>query len=193
MVFISSKGLKKLKYLLLLIITAAMVVGIYNHKDEILKIFYPIKYAEHVYKYSLQYDIDPYLVFSVIRVESGFNVNAHSRSGAKGLMQITDKTGEWAAKQAKLTDYRPERLYEPEYNIKLGCWYLNNLITQFGDVSLALAAYNGGSGNVEKWLKNKEYSSTGEKLEKIPFGETERYLTKIKKDYSIYKSLYKDK
>jgi soluble lytic murein transglycosylase len=192
-IFISSKKLKKLKYLLLILVTAFIVMSTYNYRDDILKVFYPLKYSEYVFRYSQQYNIDPYLVFSVIRVESRFDINAYSKKGAKGLMQITDKTGEWAAKQSNIRNFNSEKLFDPEYNIRLGCWYLNNLVNQFGgDITLALAAYNGGSGNVEKWLKNREYSSTGEKLEKIPFEETERYIDKIKKDYSIYKNLYKE-
>lgn len=183
--------MKKLKYLFLLTITIVILFNISKYKDEILKFFYPMKYSEYVYKYSNQYNIDPLLTLSIIRVESSFNPNAESRKGAKGLMQITDKTGEWAAKQIKIENFNNNLLFDPEYNIRLGCWYLSNLIDQFnGNITLALAAYNGGSGNVEKWLKNKEYSSTGEHLEKIPFDETEKYIRKVKKDYNIYNSLY---
>lgn len=172
-------------------VTIGILIGIFTHKDEIIKHFYPLKYSDYVYKYSKEYSVDPFLVFATIRVESNFDANAQSQKGAKGLMQITDNTGEWAAKQLKMKSYNSGMLLDPKYNIMLGCWYLENLIDQFdGNVTLALAAYNGGSGNVEKWLKNKEYSATGERLEKIPFGETERYVNKVKKDYNIYKNLY---
>lgn len=191
MLFISKKILNKIKYLILIILTVAVLFWISGHKDDILKKFYPTKHSELVYKYSSKYGIDPYLVFSIMRVESSFDPSATSKSGAKGLMQITDSTGEWVAEKLKLKDYSSDLLYEPEFNIMIGCWYLNNLEEQFdGNVLLALTAYNGGIGNVQKWLKNKEYSSNGESLDKIPYPETERYVVKIQKDYSVYKSLY---
>ncbi len=191
MLFISKKTLRQVKYFILISVTILVLFWISDNKDYILKKFYPTKYSEYVYKYSKQYNVDPYLVFSIMRVESSFNPNAESKSGAKGLMQVTDGTGEWVAKKIQLKDYSSDLLYEPEFNIMIGCWYLNNLQSQFnGNMMLALTAYNGGSGNVEKWLKNKEYSQTGESLDKIPFSETQKYVDKVQKDYSVYRSLY---
>ena len=191
MLFISGNFIKRIKYFILLLITLGVLFWISSHKDDILKYFYPTKYSEYVYKYSKQYNIDPYLVFSIIRVESHFDAAAQSKIGAKGLMQVTDSTGEWASNKIKLKNYDNQLLFEPEFNIMIGCWYLNNLTNQFdGNVILALTAYNGGSGNVQKWLRDKELSSTGESLDKIPYGETERYVDNVKKDYSVYKSLY---
>ena len=66
-------------------------------------------------------------------------------------MQITDKTGQWAAKELGIKDYSDEKLYDPEINIQIGCWYINKLLNQFEDVETSLAAYNAGSGNVSKW------------------------------------------
>ena len=81
-------------------------------------------------------------------------------------------------------------LYDPEINIKMGCWYLNNLIEQFGNVDTALAAYNAGSGNVRQWLQDSEYSKDGETLYNIPFAETKKYVDKIKVNYKMYQYLY---
>jgi soluble lytic murein transglycosylase len=128
---------------------------------------------------------------AVIYVESNFDANACSYKGAIGLMQIMPQTGEWAAQRLKIKDFTSEKLYNPNMNIKIGCWYLNNLQSQFnGDLDLVLAAYNGGSGNVRKWLKNKEYSSDGKTISYIPFKETREYVQKVKKAYKKYRSLY---
>ena len=81
-------------------------------------------------------------------------------------------------------------LFDPEINIEFGCWYLNNLLSEFDDLSLALAAYNGGSGNVTKWLNDPEYSSDGENLTYIPFKETKKYVDKVSTRYNVYKFLY---
>ncbi len=155
------------------------------------KVMYPLEHREYISKYSDKYNIDPFLVASIIRVESKFDEEAKSHKGATGLMQITPSTGKWIADIMGINDYKEEMLYEPETNISFGCWYVNNLKAQFnGNIKLALAAYNGGSGNVTKWLANKEYSSDGLNLDKIPFRETEQYVYRVLKDYKIYRKLY---
>ena len=162
---------------------------------KIVKLAYPTKYSEYVFTYSLQYNLDPFLVFAIIKAESGFNPKAVSRKNAKGLMQISDKTGFWAAKELKIEEFTADRLFDPETNIRIGCWYLNKLSKEKnfrGNLDLIIAAYNGGSGNVRDWLSNPEYSETGTSLKKIPFAETEVFLRKVKKYYNIYKKLYKN-
>lgn len=67
---------------------------------------------------------------------------------------------------------------------------MNTLYKEFGKTDLVIAAYNGGSGNVKKWLSDKEYSKDGESLYVIPFSETDKYVTKVKKNYEQYKRLY---
>ena len=84
--------------------------------------------------------MDPYLVLAVIKTESNFNENVESNKGAKGLMQIMDSTGEWIASKLEVDNFKDEMLFDPEINIKFGCWYINNLLIEFNDLSLALAA-----------------------------------------------------
>lgn len=150
-----------------------------------------MKYEEYVYRYSEKSNIDPYLVFAVIKAESGFEAGAVSKKNAKGLMQITEKTGNWGAQNLNLSRYNSESLFNPETNICIGCWYLGNLMKEFNNnLDLVITAYNGGSGNVNEWLKDKSLSNTGNSLEKIPFKETERYVKKVRDYYFIYKRLY---
>ena len=151
---------------------------------------YPILYKEYVNKYSKEYGLDPFLVLSVIKTESSFDENAISNKDARGLMQISDRTGKWAAESLNLKNYNVDSLYNPEINIKIGTWYLNKLIGQFRDIDLALAAYNAGSGNVQTWLKDKNYSKDGETLNQIPFNETREYISKVQKNYNIYRIIY---
>jgi soluble lytic murein transglycosylase len=159
--------------------------------QNILRLMYPIKYNELVFKYSETYNIDPYLVFAIIKAESNFNPKAESHKGAKGLMQLTDQTAKWGAAQLGLENFNIDKVFEPETNIQIGCWYLNNLMKEFNnDLFLVITAYNGGSGNVTKWLKDKNFSQSGKSLDKIPFKETASYTKKVVKDYSIYKKLY---
>ncbi|EPS47163.1 transglycosylase SLT domain-containing protein [Clostridium botulinum CFSAN002367] len=107
-------------------------------------------------------------------------------------MQITPETGEWVAEKMGMKDFNIDDLKDPETNIKMGCWYLNNLKEEFdGNMDLVLAAYNGGRGNVQKWLKDSEHSKDGESLHYIPFKETDKYVKKVKAIYNIYRFLYK--
>jgi soluble lytic murein transglycosylase len=153
---------------------------------------YPLKHKELVVRYADEYQLDPYLVCAVIWVESKFDSSATSRRGARGLMQVIPSTGQWVAKKLGIEEYDDDSLYDPAINIRIGCWYLDNLRKQFkGDIDLALAAYNGGSGNVEKWLKNPQYSKDGKNLNDIPFKETKEFVARVWEVYYRYKRLYR--
>ena len=175
------------KIIICLIVAIVILVG---GKYSIKKYLYPYKYKEIVDKYSYEYNLDPFLVLAVIKTESNFNTDAESSKGAKGLMQIMDSTGEWIGSKVEIDKFNANMLYDPEINIEFGWWYLNSLLKEFSDLSLALAAYNGGSGNVTKWLNNPEYSSDGENLTYIPFKETKKYVDKVNTRYNVYKFLY---
>lgn len=154
---------------------------------------YPLEYKTYIGQYSKENEIDPYLVAAIINVESRFNKEAVSPKNARGLMQIAEQTGQWGAKELKIEGYSEDSLFSPKENIKIGSWYIKRLQREFdGKLDLILAAYNGGSGNVNKWLKDKECSSDGLSLDKIPFKETENYLKKVKNNYKMYKKIYKD-
>lgn len=152
---------------------------------------YPLAYEDYIRKYSSEYEVDSFLAAAVIWVESSFISTAVSPKDARGLMQILPSTGEWAAEKIGLSEYSDERLLEPEINIQIGCWYLGYLTSQFPDSrELVLASYNGGIGNVNKWLRNKEYSLDGKQLDYIPFTETRNYVEKVSNTYEVYKEIY---
>ncbi|MBU5592773.1 lytic transglycosylase domain-containing protein [Clostridium sp. MSJ-4] len=156
-------------------------------------VVYPYKYQELIEKYSEKYVLDPLLVAAVIKTESNFRKEARSNKDAVGLMQITEDTAKWAAGEMNIKDFDVKTLTDPELNIRMGCWYLDNLKKEFnGDMDLVLASYNGGRGNVQKWLKSKKHSKDGKSLDYIPFKETDKYLKRIKVNYNIYKFLYKN-
>lgn len=152
--------------------------------------YYPMKYKEQIVEYSKSYEVDGALIASVANVESNFRENAISKKGAVGIMQILPSTAEWIAGQMG-EEYNKDKLEEGEYNLKLGSFYLSYLIEYFGEIKLAVCAYNAGQGNVKNWLKDDRYSSDGIKLNKIPFKETENYLNKVLKNYKYYKNRYK--
>lgn len=183
--------MKKNKFSIIVVVLIVLIIGIMSIKP-IGKIVYPYsKYSKYIESYCEEYNLNPYLVASVIKIESNFDKNARSHKNAIGLMQITPSTGKWAAEQMKVKNFNINMLYDEEFSIKMGCWYLDNLRREFGDnMELILAAYNGGRGNVNKWLNNKKYSQDGKKIDYIPFKETDKYIKKVQVNYNIYKFLY---
>lgn len=176
--------------IVLTIVITGIIIFISKSKI-ILKLVYPLKYSEEVHKYSKEFNLDPLLVFAVIKAESNFDRYAVSSKGAKGLMQVTDKTGIWAAEKIGIKDFTPANMFVSETNIRIGCWYLSKLKKQFdGDIVLAITAYNSGSGRVQEWLKDEKLSSTGKNLQKIPFSETDKYVKKVLREYKIIKYIY---
>jgi soluble lytic murein transglycosylase len=146
---------------------------------------------EYIDKYSKEYDVDPILVAAIINVESKYKKDAISSKDARGLMQIGPTTGEWAGEELNIENYNPNMLFIPETNIRIGSWYLSKLKSEFGDnLDLILAAYNAGSGNVQKWRQDSSYSKDGITLENIPFKETADYLVKVKLNFKVYDLIY---
>lgn len=153
---------------------------------------YKYHHKEYVDKYSKEYDLDPLFVLAVMKTESNFDQEAKSHKNARGLMQITPDTGKWICEKMNLGEYNEEMLYDEETNIKMGCWYLDDLRKQFGNLDLAVIAYNAGRGNLTKWLNNEKYSKDGKTLEYVPFPETDKYLKKVKVNYNVYRFFYED-
>lgn len=153
-----------------------------------LKKTYPIKYESKITELSNLYGLEKTLIYAVINVESGFDESVISGAGAVGLMQITPSTANYVAKMKGAKEFD---LLEPSVNLDFGCYYLKYLIVKFKDTNLALCAYNAGEGNVFSWLKNKEYSSDGKTLVKIPFKETREYIKKISFNQAMYRKIYK--
>lgn len=154
-----------------------------------LKKYFPRMYLDSVEHYAGEYKVDPLLVLSIIKTESNFDNEATSSRGAKGLMQIMEPTAQWASRRMNIS-YVPDMLYDPDCNINMGVWYLKWLYDKYRDMDLAIIAYNGGMGNVDKWLMDKNYSEDGRTLSVVPFEETSNYLLKVKSVYKVYKFLY---
>ena len=185
---------KKVKIIIVSAVATIIIIilGIFINQA-ILHAKYKLNYQDLIREYADEYDLDRYLVAAVIYTESGFRSDAVSSSGAIGLMQIMPDVGEWIAEKLQVTDYSDAMLRQPSYNIQFGCWLLHTLYEWHGtDEKVVLAAYNAGSGNVNKWLQDSNYSSDGETLKKIPFPETEQYVVKVQNAYEKYKMLYKE-
>ena len=150
---------------------------------------YPLGYREEVESWAAENRLDPALVYAVIRTESGFDPEAVSAVGARGLMQLTPDTYEWVCYRLG-EEAGEEGLTDPEENIRCGCANLRLLLGQFGEEKTALAAYHAGWGSVSRWLQSEKYSRDGSSLDSIPFPDTESYVSKVMATREIYRKLY---
>lgn len=150
-----------------------------------------INYQDQINEYSNKYNVDPLLTASIVKVESDFDNDAQSHQGAKGLMQLLDETAKHSAEVIG-EDYYPDKLNDIDYNLKLGVGYYNYLYNYYNNKELALAAYNGGVGNVDKWIDQGILDKDKPDISKIPFDETRQYVTKVMANYEVYKTFYKD-
>jgi soluble lytic murein transglycosylase len=186
--------MKKKNIITIITIITVTSIIIYFNLDIIEKIYkarYPIYFENEVTKYDKEYNLDPYLIYSIIRTESSFDKKAVSKKDARGLMQIMPSTGKWIAQKMEIENFHENDLFIAEKNIMMGIWYFNYLLKRFdNDINLAIIAYNAGPGKIESWLNDEKTSSDGTILDSIPFEETERYEKKIIETYEIYKKLY---
>ncbi|WP_353892671.1 lytic transglycosylase domain-containing protein [Proteinivorax hydrogeniformans] len=176
-------------YVAIILILFTLVFAL--HQTNIIwRYLYPTDYKDLVYEYSYKNDLDPYLVFSIIKVESKFQEDAVSRRGALGLMQLMPDTAKWIAEQKGVNLKSEDEILKPEVNIALGTWYLKHLIDNYDDKNVAIASYNAGRGNVKKWLDEGVWDGSLKLANEIPFAETREYVYKVNIAYQKYKEIY---
>lgn len=192
-----SKLLKVFLLVIVLLPCAVIVAVLAERAVKRTKIYAGFNlYFSEVVSCSEKFDLQPELVFAIIRAESGFNAAAESDKGACGLMQLMPETASYAA---ELCGYSEEiDLFNPNCNIYLGCAYLNYLFKRFNNEKNVICAYNAGEGRVIFWLseQNDEFKNGGAplgdnkkgitELKKIPFSETKNYYARV----CDYKFLY---
>ncbi len=183
----------KLPMVIALIILGAFAISLLAHFGitAVKKHIFPAEYLQHVEKYASEYNIPEYIILSIIKVESDFDPNATSSAGAMGLMQMLPATFTWLTSFEHLNENLSYyKLYDPEVSIRYGTYYLQYLFEKFHDWDTVFAAYNGGEGNVAKWLDDPEYSDGKGNLTNIPFPETEKYVKKVNFSLDVYRSTY---
>ena len=154
---------------------------------------YPLLYRDLIEKWSAEYNLEPAYVAAIIRNESSFRAEAVSSVGARGLMQLMPETAEWIAHKIGVEGYAFERMFDPDSNIRFGCWYLRYLSSLFsGDSLCVTCAYHAGQGEIIQWLSNSSISMDGVTLsmETIPEGPTKQYAGRVTRDYGIYLRKY---
>lgn len=172
------------------LIIGAIVVLFFSYKN-FYKAQYPIHYEEYVKEYCQEYEVEPSLIYAIMRTESSFNHQAVSQVGAKGLMQMTDDTYRWV--QGKLhgkEKYDPQTVFDPQINIQHGVYLIKLYEDEFYSQEAILAAYHAGRTRVNEWLKDSRYSKDGKHLHTIPFADTKAYVEKTLETKVIYEKLY---
>ena len=175
-----------MKRLLLLVVVAAGLGGtaLYvTHAQPAWyeRLRYPLRYEQVVRGYARNYRLNPALLAAVIYTESKFDANAESTAGAIGLMQLLPDTAKGIAIRTGGKHFVVSDLYVPELNIRYGAWYLRHLLDRYGDERTALAAYNAGQANVDRW----KAAGVG-----IQFRETRYYVDKVERLKKVYASAY---
>ncbi len=156
---------------------------------ELLKVLFPVNYWPLIRRYSMQHDLDPYMMAALIAQESTFEEDAKSAANAYGLMQLLPSTGRRYAKKLKMR-FSMGMLKKADPNIKMGTAYFADLVKQFGGTHYALASYNAGESRIVRWKAERGDIDREEFIDDIPFPETQNYVKKVLGTAEDYRRLY---
>jgi soluble lytic murein transglycosylase len=145
------------------------------------RLWYPLRYTAIVRGHAANYRLNPALLAAVIEQESKFNADARSSTGAIGLMQLQPATAKGIAIRTGGSKFVVSDLLNPEINVRYGAWYLRHLLDKYHDERTALAAYNAGQENVDRWRA---------KHESVQFPETRAYVDRVERLKTIYRKAY---
>src|SRR5438270_1808351 len=168
-------------------VVVAVVLAMPLFKSAYNSITLPLAYAPVIRQEAAQKHLDPALIAAVIYAETKFNAR-RSPAGAEGLMQIEPGTAEFLAHRSGATTFRVSDLGTPEVNIAYGSYYLRYLLDEYGgSTTLALAAYNGGESNVNRWLATARADGRKFTISDIPFAETRGYVVRVLRAQRAYR------
>ncbi len=153
------------------------------------KVLYPLPYESLIRREAEKNNFDPLLAAGLMRQESTFQADALSPTNAIGLMQVEPKTGKLLAKQLRVS-FNVKKLFEPDYNIRLGMLYISNLVRLTGAPEYALAAFDAGEDRIAAWKAERNYDEIPELVESIPFTETRDYVQIVLRNTEVYRMIY---
>ena len=152
---------------------------------------WPTAYDGSVERAARAHGIEPALVYAIMREESGYQPDALSVVGARGLTQIMPETGRRLAADLGAAAFDPAELFAPERNLELGAFYLSRLLDRFdGRLSAAIASYNAGPEAVARWLVADAGREDDEWVESIPYDQTRSYVKRVLRSMHVYRALY---
>jgi soluble lytic murein transglycosylase len=165
----------------------AIVVGLHPLRKAVDELVLPLRHEDIIRQQARAKDLDPALIAAIIYQESKFK-DETSHAGARGLMQITPDTADFIARKSGGIRFQHGDLATPQINIAYGSWYLRYLLTRYGGrTPLAVAAYNAGFGNVDKWVIRSGGADRFDPRADIPFPETKHYVLGVlerRRDYA---------
>lgn len=192
----SSKNSKNLLVWIIVVFVFLGAIAIFvvsfqkNTTDNFKKTSYPEDYSDYVEKAASDYNLDPALIYAIIRTESAFDPNAVSTAGARGIMQVMPSSFEWLMERRGTTgQYTADDLFDPAICIDYGSYLLRYFYDVYDDERCAIAAYNAGFV-VSDWLGDSDYSNDGKTLYSIPYPETSDYVDKVEEAKNMYIELY---
>ena len=175
---------------LLGVVCAALVAGL--GEPLVREITLPLKHDDIIRQQAADKGLDPAVIAAVIYEESRFR-DQTSHAGARGLMQITPDTADFIARHSGGYRFKQSDLATPQINIAYGSYYLRYLIDHYGgSETLAVAAYNAGLGNVDRWVEKAGGASEFRSAEHIPVPETRAYVENVMDRRGEYRDNYAD-
>ena len=182
-------GLLALVALATAIAAAVMLPNVHKAVDAIRL---PLRHEDIIRQQADKKGIDPALIAGVIYAESHFRDGQTSIAGAQGLMQLTPATARYIARKSGGVAFKVDDLATPQVNIAYGAYYLRYLMKRYGgNENFALAAYNGGEGNVDRWIAKARAKDEALTIDAIPFAETRAYVTKVQDAQAEYRRTYR--
>ncbi|MCR5845952.1 MAG: lytic transglycosylase domain-containing protein [bacterium] len=173
----------------MIIALAILCLAFWFVLPSVQRLYFKLDYVEQIQEAADRYHVNPYWIAAMIKCESNFEPEAVSSAGAVGLMQIMPTTAEDIERTGLVdaTAYSFENLTDPETNINFGTAYLRSLVERYHEMDPAIAAYNAGYGNVDKWLENDS-----DVRNSVEFRETKKYLRDVHRAKDYYETLYPD-
>lgn len=161
-----------------------------QRSPEALALMYPRAFQASVEAWSKENQLEPALAWAIMRRESAFAPDVTSVADARGLMQLIPPTARNVTQRLKLPDTDEAELYSPDWNVRLGTWYLHALMDRLQHPTLVAGAYNGGPDAVAKWARERGGEPLDQWVEEIPYKETRGYVKQVTTDLFIYRQLY---
>jgi soluble lytic murein transglycosylase len=174
-----------------LLAAGATVLAMPLFHQAVQEIRLPLRHEDIIRQQAREKGLDPALIAAVIYAESRFRDGQTSRAGAEGLMQLTPKTAKDIARESGGIRFAVDDLATPQVNISYGAYYLRYLLGRYGgNEAFALAAYNGGEGNVDGWIAAARARDEALTVGAIPFAETRAYVRRVQHARSEYRRTY---
>jgi soluble lytic murein transglycosylase len=173
-------------------VAVMVAAGVGPLGEAVRELTLPLRHDDVIRQQAADKDLDPALIAAVIYEESKFR-DQTSSAGAEGLMQILPDTARFIARRSGGTAFELRDLGNPDINIRYGSWYLRYLLDQHGgEIALAVAAYNAGEGNVDRWVRAAGGAAAFDPATDIPFPETREYVADVLERREEYREHYAD-